>query len=54
MLSLQICKQNLKKHIKSVHEGFKPFMCKICEYKAGLGSNLKKHIERVHEGIKPF
>ena len=43
-----------KKHMKSVHEGIKPFKCKICEYKAGLRSNLKKHIETVHEGIKSF
>ena len=40
--------------MKSVHEGIKPFKCKICEYKAGLRLNLMKHRETVPEGINPF
>ena len=26
----------LKQHVAAVHDGIKPFKCKICEYKAGL------------------
>ena len=62
-------KQNLKKHIETVHEGIKPFKCSICDVKFANNynpqiqesqikfankQNLKKHIETVHEGIKPF
>ena len=45
---------HLKKHIKLVHEGIKPFKCNMCEYKAGQKGTLKRHTESVHEGIKPF
>ena len=43
-----------KKPTKSVHEGAKPFKCKLCDYETGLNFNLKKHTEIVHEGLKPF
>ena len=41
-------------HIESVHEGKKPFACKICDASFGKKGNLKKHTESVHEGKKPF
>ena len=47
-------KGSLKRHIKSVHEGIKPFMCNICGYKSALKSGLKRHITSVHEGKKQF
>ena len=45
-------KGSLKRHIKSVHEGIKPFKCHICQYKSALKSGLKRHIISVHEGKK--
>ena len=36
-------KQNLKKHVESVHEGIKPFKCSICDVEFANKQNLKKH-----------
>ena len=44
-------KQNLQRHIRSVHEGQK-FSCIFCEYKATYKGNLHRHIKSVHEGQK--
>ena len=41
-------KQNLKLHIKSVHEKVKDFNCSKCEYSSADGSHLK------HTQIKKF
>ena len=32
-------KQNLKKHIETVHEGIKPFKCSICDVKFAINYN---------------
>ena len=38
-------KGSLKRHLKSVHDGIKPFMCNICDYKSGcIKSGLKEYI----------
>ena len=37
---------NLKKHVKSVHEGIK-YPCQQCVYK-GSKENLKKHVNSMH------
>ena len=40
----------MKRHIKNVHEGIKPFKCNLCDHETARNSNLMKHIENVHEG----
>jgi uncharacterized Zn-finger protein len=45
-------KDNMKKHVASVHEGKKPFRCDICEYRSSEKSNMNRHIKSVHEGKK--
>ena len=42
----------VKKHIRSVHEGIKPFKCNICNANFGQKVNLNQHVSRVHEGIR--
>ena len=42
---------NLKKHIKSKHEGVR-YPCDQCDYLATASYNLKRHIVRRHEGVK--
>ena len=44
-------KDNLMRHIKSTHEGFK-FSCEQCDYQATKRGNLMTHIKSVHEGVK--
>ena len=41
-------------HIASVHEGKKPYMCKICDTKFAAKQGLQKHISTVHAGILPL
>ena len=45
--------QNLKKHIRSVHEG-KRFKCKSCDASFTQKDSLSRHVTSVHEGKKPF
>ena len=47
-------KHNLKVHIRTVHEGQKPFKCTICDASFARSGNLKKHVATVHERKKPF
>ena len=42
---------DIKKHMKSVHEG-KTFQCPHCEYKAVTTGSLKIHMQSIHEGRK--
>ena len=48
--------RTLKKHILSIHGGYKPFICEICGGLFTLKSNLKMHIATVHENPrkKPY
>ena len=41
--------ENLKHHIKRVHEGLKPNICCYCERPFASNSDLNKHIRRKHE-----
>ena len=43
---------NLTKHIESVHEGKKAFICNICDRRFLQKIHLKNHIKSVHEGNK--
>ena len=47
-------KGNLDKHMKSIHEGKKPFECNVCYTAFSQKGDLKRHIESVHGGKKPF
>ena len=38
-------KQNLKKHIETVHEGIKPFKCSVCDVK--FGNNYNPQIQEL-------
>ena len=44
----------MKKYVASVHEGKKPFQCKICEYSCPQRYHLKQHIASMHEREKPL
>ena len=45
--------QNLKKHIRSIHEG-KSFKCKSCDATFTQKERLNRHVALNHEGEKPF
>ena len=47
---IKIAPENLKKHIKRIHDRIFPFLCNTCGYKATDKFALKKHIESVHDG----
>ena len=47
-------KNELARHISSVHEKNKPHKCLVCDYSCSANSTLKIHVESVHEGKKPF
>ncbi len=53
-LKLFACNNQMKKHIKMVHDKLKPFKCNICSCAFGHYSALKKHTDSVHKKIKPF
>ena len=38
---------NLKIHVKSVHEKYKPHKCSICDYSCSLKEKMKVHVESV-------
>ena len=40
---------DLNNHIKTVHEGKKPFKCKICDYSCIKKPDLNQHIESDHK-----
>ena len=42
-------KSNLTYHIKTVHEGIKPFKCEYCDKKFGKKSAVKPHVANKHE-----
>ena len=44
-----LTQQTLKRHVKTIHEGKKPFKCDICDVCFGQNSSLKRHISSVHE-----
>ena len=44
-----ICSSNLKKHVRSIHEGER-YKCKECDYQATHPSGLLKHKKVEHEG----
>lgn len=45
--------KSLKKHIKFVHDKFKPFICNICGHQTARKEMLQLH-HRQHTGDKPF
>ena len=44
----------LKRHVESVHEEKKPFMCNICSAIYARNETLKSHKTSVHERKNPF
>ena len=47
-----IVEVKLNKHIKNVHEGFKPYVCEICGIKMSQYANLDDHRVKVHSAEK--
>ena len=43
-------KHALKRHMSSIHEQKKDFLCQLCDYKTYMKSNLYLHVKRMHEG----
>ena len=46
-------KENLKRHIQSLHEEQTHHKCSLCDYARSGKLNLDRHIQSVHEGKKP-
>ncbi|CAF4837531.1 unnamed protein product, partial [Rotaria socialis] len=46
-------KENLRRHMLSVHEKLKPHKCPHCEYASSVKGPLSQHIKAVHEKLKP-
>ena len=47
-------RENLRKHVRSVHHHIDLHQCKYCSMKVTTQISLKKHISRFHEGKNPF
>ena len=47
-------KSDLRRHIKSVHQGEKPYHCPECGKDFSRKPNLNHHIRSVHKGEKPY
>lgn len=45
---------DLRKHIRTVHEGLRPFVCDVCHKRFGEKGNLSKHKKSVHQNERPF
>ena len=45
-------KRDLKRHIKTVHEGIKDHHCSFCEKSFSRADRLNSHVKLVHEGMK--
>ena len=43
---------NLKKHIKQVHDKIKDVLCNLCDFKCSTNGHLQRHIKQVHNKIK--
>ena len=56
-LSSKTCfsyKENLAKHVSTIHEKKKPFKCELCNKDFTQLAHMKGHVSSVHEGKKPF
>ena len=47
-------KGNLMGHIASVHEGKRPYECKICDKNFAAKHGLQKHLSAFHADILPL
>ena len=47
-------KNNLKKHVKVIHDKIKDIKCDKCEFICSENSKLYRHIRSVHDNIKDF
>ena len=47
-------KSDLRRHIKSVHQGEKPHVCPVCEKGFSQSGTLHGHVRAVHRGEKPY
>lgn len=45
---------DLRKHLRTVHEGLRPFRCDLCDKSFGEKGNLRKHRRSVHFNERPF
>ena len=47
-------KDNMKKHIESIHKRNKPFQCEFCKQNFEGKGDMKQHITSIHVGKKSF
>uniref|UniRef100_A0A7S1T7N3 C2H2-type domain-containing protein n=1 Tax=Compsopogon caeruleus TaxID=31354 RepID=A0A7S1T7N3_9RHOD len=43
---------NLRRHVRQIHEGRKPYGCQYCEYQCSNSSDLAKHTRRRHRDVE--